>query len=412
MKRKALIVSGLLLLTLGGGVWYLVANTPPSKRQPVKEPEQRAGLVDPTLHSERVVATAETVLPSPTPTPTPAPDYIPPAPVIQQKQAPLRMYTSTLPEATPPPAEERHGFYAPSGRLVRCKLVNTVDSSSLSTPIIGEVTDDLMWDGHLIIGKCSEVHAIAQVDKARERIASEGAVIFVLYDPKNPGLGKELVVKGEVLDREDDPQFQTYGITNASAGLRGMVITSDRMADIKLFVATFISGIAGGLENTQNTIFGPVASPNGSGVGGLSGSVINPVVGGAQAVLDRYAQMILDGIERDGFFIRVPSSKLFYVYVRQTIDTGLATVGGSSRLAEVQESYLQDRKLEERITEPRAVRDERKAREQNQPAIPLDPGLSNLTNRLDQTSELLGERSRELGVQSQTLAQPSPSPAQ
>ena len=39
-----------------------------------------------------------------------------------------------------------------------------------------------------------------------------------------------------------------------------------------------------------------------------------------------------------------------------------------------------------------------------------DPSLNNLTNRLDQTNDMLQERARELGVQSQQLAQPSPMP--
>ncbi len=414
MKRKGLIICVLIVLAAGGAAWLLIVNAPPSNRKPAPEPEQQSGLVDPAFHSERVISKAENVLASPTPSPSQPFTYQTASlPVVPEKQAPLRMYTSTTPEATPAPAEEHHGHRAQSGRLVRCKLVNTVDSSNISTPIIGMVTDDVLsWDGHIIIPKCSEVHGIAQVDKARERIASEGAFIFVLHDDKTPG--REMVVKGEVLDREDDPQFQSYGITNGSAGLRGVVITKDSGADLKLFVATFISGIAGGLENTQNTIFGPVASPNGSGVGGLSGAVINPVAGGAQAVLDRYAQTILDGIERDGFFIRCASSSTFYVYCREPLDSAKATVGGSSRLSEVQESFLQDRKLEERVTQPRAVRDEQAARssQTSVPTIPLDPGLSNLTNRLDQTSELLGERSRELGVQSQSLVQPSPFPAQ
>lgn len=324
------------------------------------------------------------------------------------------MYTSNIQEPTPEPKEAHHGFYAPKGRLVKCHLVNTVDSSNLSTPIIGQVDDDLIWDGHLIIGKCSEVHAIAQVDKARERIASEGAVLFVLFDPdpKNAGLGKELVVKGEVLDREDNPQFRTYGITNASAGLRGVVITQDNLAAVKLFVATFISGISSGFESTQNTIFGQQPTTNGAGVGNLPGTVINPVVGGAQAVLDRYAQIILDSIERDGFFIRVGSSKTFYVYIKEDIDTGKATVGGSSRFKEVQEEFLEDRKLEEKVTEPRSVRDERAFRsEQNaQPNFMVDPQLNNLTNRLDQTSGILQERSREMQTQSFNLGQPNPTP--
>jgi hypothetical protein len=42
----------------------------------------------------------------------------------------------------------------------------------------------------------------------------------------------------------------------------------------------------------------------------------------------RYAQMIMDSIKRDGFFIRVPASKLFYLFVRWDIDTAQATVAG------------------------------------------------------------------------------------
>ena len=68
-----------------------------------------------------------------------------------------------------------------------------------------------------------------------------------------------------------------------------------------------------------------------SGAGGVPGYIINPPAQGAEAVLDRYAQMVMDSIKRDGFFIRVPAGKLFYVYVTEDILTGKATVGGSRR---------------------------------------------------------------------------------
>ncbi|HRI14635.1 MAG TPA: hypothetical protein PLX89_16690, partial [Verrucomicrobiota bacterium] len=34
-------------------------------------------------------------------------------------------------------------------------------------------------------------------------------------------------------------------------------------------------------------------------------------------------------IERDGFYVRVPSGKQFYLYVLQTIDRSAAEIGGS-----------------------------------------------------------------------------------
>ena len=40
------------------------------------------------------------------------------------------------------------------------------------------------------------------------------------------------------------------------------------------------------------------------------------------------SQMIIDSIKKDGFLIRVPASKLFYLFVRRDIDTAKATVAG------------------------------------------------------------------------------------
>jgi hypothetical protein len=64
--------------------------------------------------------------------------------------------------------------YAPFGRLIPCELIVTVDSSSIQTPIIGLVTEDIYHNGRLIIPAGTEVHGKAQTDHSRERIASSG----------------------------------------------------------------------------------------------------------------------------------------------------------------------------------------------------------------------------------------------
>ena len=46
-------------------------------------------------------------------------------------------------------------------------------------------------------------------------------------------------------------------------------------------------------------------------------------------MLDRYAQQILNAIERDGFYVRVPAGKQFYLYVTQTVDEEDAKIGGT-----------------------------------------------------------------------------------
>ncbi len=111
-----------------------------------------------------------------------------------------------------------------------------------------------------------------------------------------------------------------WAITDGSAGLRGEVIKSDNLADIKLFAATFLSGAAGALTEKQQTVFGPINSP----------TLNNAPFAGAQAVLQTYAQQIFDSIQKDGFYVRVPSGKQFYLYVLQTIDAADASLGGTA----------------------------------------------------------------------------------
>ncbi len=203
--------------------------------------------------------------------------------------------------------------FAPYGRLIPCELVITVDSSAIKTPIVGLVTEDVFHHGELIIPAGTEVHGSAQVDRTRERIASNGRWTLVWQD------GKELNVSGLALDHELDPDTGSWGITDGSAGLRGKLLKTDNLAEVKLYIATLLSGAASALTENQVTAFGTFALP----------SLQNAPLQGAQSVLDRYAQQILQTIERDGFYVRVPAGKQFYLYVTQTIDEKDAKIGGT-----------------------------------------------------------------------------------
>lgn len=225
-----------------------------------------------------------------------------------------------------PSPHEPRGDYAPAFRLVKCQLVNTVDSSNITTPIIGLVTDDVWWNGKVIIRANSEVHGVANIDRVRERIASNGEFTFVLNEPN--GLGRELVIKGMALDMEKDDQMDSYGITDGSAGLRGDVIRTANADVIKLYAASLISGIAGAFSTGTNGILGNRVFTNNASLGlsAVQGGLINPAAGGTQNVLDRYAEQIASSIERDGFFVRVPAGKQFYVYCTEAIDLAKAKV--------------------------------------------------------------------------------------
>jgi hypothetical protein len=214
------------------------------------------------------------------------------------------------------PAKKLSAVFAPFGRLIPCETVVTVDSSSIQTPIIGLITENIYFGGRLVIPAGTEIHGTAQTDHQRERIASGNSWTLVWQD------GREMQLKAIALDREFDDETNQSGwaITDGSAGLRGEVIKSDNFADIKLFAATFLSGAAGALTEKQQTVFGPINSP----------TLNNAPFQGAQAVLQTYAQQIYDSIQKNGFYVRVPSGKQFYLYVLQTIDAADASLGGTA----------------------------------------------------------------------------------
>ena len=264
----------------------------------------------------------------PPPRAEPPPPKLPPrsavtneGPVVAPKPGPIPI--GLVPDAsvgqTPP--KPRSEVYAPYGRLIPCETVITVDSSSIQTPIIGLITEDLYHAGRLVIPAGTEVHGSAQVDRSRERIASGNAWTLVWQT------GEELRLRALALDREFENTTNQvgWGITDGSAGLRGRLIKSDDLAEVKLFAATFLSGVAKALTERQATPFGPIDSR----------SLNNAPLKGAEDILSVYAQRIQQSIERDGFYIRVPSGKQFYLYVLQTIDRADAVIPDGAPIQEV-----------------------------------------------------------------------------
>jgi hypothetical protein len=241
-----------------------------------------------------------------------------PLPVVPANQAPTLSPISLFADSSAgiPPAKKLSAVFAPFGRLIPCETVITVDSASIQTPIVGLVTENIYYGGRLVIPAGTEIHGTAQTDHQRERIASGNNWTFVWQN------GMEMQIKAIALDREfaNDTNQSGWAITDGSAGLRGEVIKSDNLADIKLFAATFLSGAAGALTEKQQTVFGPINSP----------TLNNAPFAGAQAVLQTYAQQILDSIQKNGFYVRVPSGKQFYLYVLQTIDAADASLGGTA----------------------------------------------------------------------------------
>lgn len=283
----------------------------------LKRPTQQktVGFVTPAAGAETKPQVVQTVQKDMQPFNPPKPQPERPIAEAPKKEArkpelpPLSLFADT-PTTEPKPLSK---YYAPYGRLIPCELVITIDSSTIRTPIVGLITEDIYHGGRLVIPAGTEVHGVAQIDRVRERIASGKQWTLVWQN------GEELPISGVALDREKNADGDGWGITDGSAGLRGRLIKSDSLAEIKLFAASFLSGAAGALTERDQTVFGPIASP----------SLQNAPLKGAQDVLAVYAKQILDSIQRDGFYVRVPAGKQFYLYVTQTIDRNDASVGGS-----------------------------------------------------------------------------------
>lgn len=230
-----------------------------------------------------------------------------------ERKPPAALPISLFTSSTTSDATELSKTYAPYGRMIPCETVVTIESSRLDTPVIGLVTEDVWHDGRLIIPAGAEVHGRASLDRSRERIAVAGRWVVVWRDGSSLN-GTELVLSGIALDRQRDEVTGEFGMRDGSAGLAGQLIRSDNWQEVKLFASTFFAGMASGLQEMRNqsTAFGDVPVPVASGK--------NAALQGTSDVLNLYARQIQDVIARDGFYVRVPAGKQFYLYVTETVD--------------------------------------------------------------------------------------------
>jgi hypothetical protein len=244
-----------------------------------------------------------------------------------QPKKPAVLPISLLTGSPASEAPELSKTYAPYGRLIPCETVVTLESSRLETPVIGLVTEDVWHEGRLIIPAGAEVHGRASLDRSRERIAVAGRWVVVWRDGTSLN-GTELVLSGIALDRQRDDVTGEFGMRDGSAGLVGQLIRSDNWQEIKLFASTFLAGVASGFQEmrSQATAFGDVPVPVASGK--------NAALQGTADVLNLYARQIQDVIARDGFYVRVPAGKQFYLYVTETVDQARG-VRGNVRNEEV-----------------------------------------------------------------------------
>jgi hypothetical protein len=212
------------------------------------------------------------------------------------------------------PAPER---FIPFGTLLKCKLVNTVDSANLETPVIAMLLEDVWQNGKKVIPANTLVHGTARSGRMRDRVTATGAWRFVWQD------GRELVFNGVALDREYEHEIDGYGITDGSGGIKGRVLATDDLQELKMLASAALSGFARGTQDRQQNALGTT----------ITGSVSNGVREGVGDVFDLYAKRTLKDIEENGYYVRVAAGKEFYVYVLESVDPQEASIAGMNMRA-------------------------------------------------------------------------------
>src|SRR6266446_5860695 len=208
----------------------------------------------------------------------------------------------SLPTPIPEPQRQREPSWLPPSIFIPCALVNTVESSHINTPVVGEVIRDVYQNGKLIVPAGTLVSSFAESGAVRDRIEVAGTWLFVFSD------GRHLKATGIACDREADPINQQFGTEDGSAGLQGDIVERDHWANAKAFIALLLTATT---QAGTAAASGALQSGHSGGVGiGLPDTT---------PVLAKYLDQLLNGETGDGRFVQVRASKEFYIFPTEEI---------------------------------------------------------------------------------------------
>jgi hypothetical protein len=323
----AILVVVLFILGVG---WIIKSGQDKERAEALKRQVQRElGHVKPSDNIDKETAQKEVILSNnrlETPPAGEQPQQGPPPHVVHTQElthqpvlSPLvSFYQAVAPTPTPtpaPPQVKDVTAWLPPGIFIPCALVNTVESSHINTPVVGEVIRDVVQKNngvsHVIVPAGTLVNSFAQSGAVRDRIEVAGSWAFVYPD------GRQLKVRGIACDREADPANQQFGIEDGSAGLQGEIVESDHWANAKAFIALLMTA---GMQTGTAVATSTLQAAHTTGVTALPDTT---------PILAKYVDQLLNGETGDGRFVRVRAGKEFYVYPTETIEPQLRSVGDS-----------------------------------------------------------------------------------
>ncbi len=310
-----LIIVGLIIF-IGGIIKH--GQDKQRKEAEKRQVQRDLGKVKPSDDVDASVAAKESILSNrklnpgakslPTPIPEP-PAFAQPIPgTVNTRAQALPTLVSfyaqvqSTPTPTPEPQRQREPSWLPPSIFIPCALVNTVESSHINTPVVGEVIRDVYQNGKLIVPAGTLVSSFAESGAVRDRIEVAGTWLFVFSD------GRHLKATGIACDREADPINQQFGTEDGSAGLQGDIVERDHWANAKAFIALLLTATT---QAGTAAASGALQSGHSGGVGiGLPDTT---------PVLAKYLDQLLNGETGDGRFVQVRASKEFYIFPTEEI---------------------------------------------------------------------------------------------
>lgn len=220
-------------------------------------------------------------------------------------------------ESMKPFAPANPEVFAPRGTLIKAALVITLESNANGTPVLAMVSEDVYFQGKLIVPAGTQVMAASATaasnanSRFRDRIDVRGAFTFIWAD------GSEYVINGIALDHEPLPDG-TFGITDGSPGIRGRILKTDDYAELKILVSEALQGVLKSQQTSFQSIYGLV--PDSS----RGNSTINAGAGGASA----YSSLLVKKLEKDLEYVQVSAGTSFYIYTTDVFEPELRSIGG------------------------------------------------------------------------------------
>ena len=205
--------------------------------------------------------------------------------------------------------------YAPYGRLLNCKLVNTLESNVEGTPLIAMVIEDLWWvnskgERKLVIPAGTEVHG-KMGSCVRNRMMASGNFVLV-WQLTSGEVGMELQLNGRVLEKSNQAGNKNLAtITDMAAGIPGRVMNNTNLNEMLQYTMAFVQGLSAGYQTTRTF-------DNGSTIiRENDGSTKNALASAFQQMSEVALENISDKINKESYYIRVAAGTEFYLYIEQ-----------------------------------------------------------------------------------------------